>query len=227
MRIGFVSDLHLERYNALHIEHLQRKILSVDVDVMVIGGDTYTAKTQYLAERFYQPIREKFRTFIIKGNHDYYGGVWEDDFIEAGEFVGGCLWTNFDGDVNVENLATKYITDFRAIEGFTADKCKQIYYDHGKKIFESDAPIVVTHFPPSKKAITEKFHGDPLNGYFVNDMDEHIKYSNKKLWLCGHTHGIFEFEVGNCKVISNPLGYPGELYKSLIDYKVLIEEIDL
>jgi predicted phosphodiesterase len=227
MRIGFVSDLHLERLNRLSIDLFQRRILKTDADVIVIGGDTYTAKTQYLAEEFFEPIKEKFKTIIVKGNHDYYGGVWEDDFFEDGDFVGGCLWTNFGLRNDSEDLARKYITDFRVIEGFSTDKCKEIFYDHKKKIFKSPAKFVVTHFPPSNQAIQPKFFGDPLNPYFINDLEREIMSSNKKFWFCGHTHAKFDFMVGDCRVFSNPFGYLGELYESPVEYQVLVLDVDL
>lgn len=70
----------------------------------------------------------------------------------------------------------------------------------------------MTHFSPSRKSIEDRFRNDhAINPYFCNNMDERILDSDKKLWIHGHVHSRWEYMIGDCRVVANPLGYPGEI----------------
>lgn len=223
MKIAFASDIHLEFWKPVNLDWLADHITDNDADIIVDAGDTHPYKE--IREHFHGLIRKKKPLFSVLGNHDYYHSEWYDDFTETDQIVGGCLWSSFDNDPLVQLKARNRINDFRLIKGFDPDRVVQIHRSHKERIFASKAEIVVTHFPPTHGAVAEKFRGDPLNGYFVNRLDEEIMNSNKKLWLCGHTHNRFDYMVGNCRVVSNPLGYPGENMKKIEEYQPLILEI--
>jgi predicted phosphodiesterase len=48
-----------------------------------------------------------------------------------------------------------------------------------------------------------------MNGGYASDL-EHMMNPNIKLWLHGHTHTPFDYEVNGTRVVCNPRGYPGE-----------------
>ena len=70
--------------------------------------------------------------------------------------------------------------------------------------------VVVTHWPPTKAAIHPKFDGDILNPYFINDKEDLVRRIGAKLWISGHTHEAYDYEVGGTRCIGNPTGYAGE-----------------
>ena len=113
--------------------------------------------------------------------------------------------------------------DFNAIYGidrWETKKCKDVFYEELKFIFQSPSEIVVTHFPPSLQCVAEKFKGNLLNSYFCNNLDQMIMDSNKKLWICGHDHNRFDFVIGNCRIVENSIGYPNEL-KDQFEIKII------
>jgi Icc-related predicted phosphoesterase len=90
-------------------------------------------------------------------------------------------------------------------------------------ILASDLEVVLTHFPPTRDGNTlerYKANVDGLNSYFMNSFEEKIINSDKKLWVFGHIHSVWDYMVGNCRMVSNPLGYPNEIYQTIDDYEV-------
>jgi len=70
--------------------------------------------------------------------------------------------------------------------------------------------VVVTHHAPSLKSISDRFKTDKLNGAYASRLDEMIEKLKPDLWLHGHTHDSFDYEIGETKVVCNPAGYPHE-----------------
>lgn len=73
--------------------------------------------------------------------------------------------------------------------------------------------IVVTHFAPSTKSISEKYmssNNSVLNPTYASNLEEFIKSNPRiKLWVHGHMHDSFDYMIGQCRVICYPYGYYG------------------
>jgi hypothetical protein len=67
--------------------------------------------------------------------------------------------------------------------------------------------VVVSHFAPTRMSISPLFQSSPINSSFVSDLEDRIKGWQPALWLHGHTHGSFDYQVGNTRVICNARGY--------------------
>ena len=67
--------------------------------------------------------------------------------------------------------------------------------------------MVVSHFAPTRLSISPLFENSPINASFVSDLEDRIKDWQPALWLHGHTHGSFDYQVGKTRVICNPRGY--------------------
>ena len=74
--------------------------------------------------------------------------------------------------------------------------------------------VVVTHWPPTRGAMHPKFEGDRLNPYFYNDHEQLVREVGAQLWVSGHTHEAYDYEVGGTRCIGNPSGYTGEYRES-------------
>ena len=86
--------------------------------------------------------------------------------------------------------------------------------------------VVVTHWPPTKAAIHPKFAGDLLNSYFINDREDLVRAIGAKLWISGHTHEAYDYEVGPTRCIGNPTGYSVEYRQSGLFRPDKVVEID-
>jgi len=65
--------------------------------------------------------------------------------------------------------------------------------------------VVVTHHGPDPNSVHEKFKDDLLSAAFVNDLGDLLQGAD--LWVHGHVHDSFDYQIGRCRVIANPAGY--------------------
>lgn len=186
MRIGYISDLHVEFRKPDFIEMLTAYLNSFknEVDFLIIAGDIYSDSKR--RKRFLESLELPIKT--IMGNHDFFKTEVFDDFWGEDGIVGACLWTNFNNNPLSEYDAAKWIWDFKYIPNWTTAQCKFLHEKQLQAILDSPSEIVVTHFTPSKQSNTEKFLNDPHNDYFCNSLEGKILESNKKLWIHGHVH---------------------------------------
>jgi Icc-related predicted phosphoesterase len=72
--------------------------------------------------------------------------------------------------------------------------------------------IVLGHHAPSFHSVHEQYRNQGImNGAFCSNLDEFIMSQSKiKLWIHGHVHNEFDYMIEQCRIICNPLGYPGE-----------------
>lgn len=72
--------------------------------------------------------------------------------------------------------------------------------------------IVMTHHSVSPLSISDKYRHLPSNAAFVSDMSAWMhKPWSPKLWVHGHTHEAFDYQLGKTRVVVNPRAYPGEV----------------
>ncbi len=100
----------------------------------------------------------------------------------------------------------------------TPDDCEKFHKESKKyikfaynKIIEKNPNatiILMTHHPFTKKCESARYHGEPLNAAFISDEDKWLKqFPNIKYLHCGHVHQRFFTNLGDKKVICNPMGY--------------------
>ena len=72
-----------------------------------------------------------------------------------------------------------------------------------------DKVVVVSHHTPSQKSCHPMYaHDTMMNAAYHNNLDEFIESRpNIKVWIHGHTHNSFDYDIGGCKVLCNPRGY--------------------
>jgi len=86
--------------------------------------------------------------------------------------------------------------------------------------------VVVTHHGPSWQSVPDRFRTGQyasLNGAYVSDLDEDIIDADPDLWVHGHTHDSFAYEIGQTAVICNPRGYYGHELNPDFNPKLVIE----
>lgn len=68
--------------------------------------------------------------------------------------------------------------------------------------------VVVTHHLPSMQSVAPRYALSLLTAAFASRRDELVTQAD--LWVHGHTHDACDYELGGCRVVCNPRGYPGE-----------------
>jgi len=140
-------------------------------------------------------------------------------------FIGCTLWT----DLNKENPVTmysiqNYMNDYGIIKndqkGYrslqpidTLERHKQSLTFIKNNVSENrDQKIVlVTHMSPSRKSTNPRYKDDyHINGGYSSELDDFIIDNPQiKAWTHGHTHDIFDYVIGQTRILCNPRGYMG------------------
>jgi predicted phosphodiesterase len=84
----------------------------------------------------------------------------------------------------------------------------------------SGPTVVMTHHAPHRRSVAPRYRSDWVTPAFVSDLPESFfgcapmwVWGRRKvidapaLWVHGHTHNSFDYQVGGCRVVSNPRGY--------------------
>lgn len=71
--------------------------------------------------------------------------------------------------------------------------------------------VVVGHHTPSFQSMAAKYIDDDLmNGGYHSDLSDFIlDHPQIKLWTHGHTHELFDYTIGETRIVCNPRGYAG------------------
>lgn len=143
-------------------------------------------------------------------------------------FVGATLWT----DMNKEDPLTMHQMNFiMAYDGkisydtgpngqwsrFTSEKWVATHRKHRQYIdlIARQNPekriVVITHHVPLNTLCDPKYGCRMENGYYSSDLSNLILDNhNIILWGYGHTHYQNQFQLGECTLINNCVGYKSE-----------------
>ena len=71
--------------------------------------------------------------------------------------------------------------------------------------------VVIGHHTPSHQSCHPRYKHDAImNGGYHSDLSEFILDRPKiKLWTHGHTHEVFDYMIGETRIVCNPRGYAG------------------
>ena len=227
MKVKVLSDLHLE-FSMMDPGH---------GDVLVLAGDICVASNYEEYADFFDLCVENYnQVFYVLGNHEHYNGRWNEAFwilqdklpegitllnnksvyYQGVHFIGATMWTNFDNMNQLEmDEAGRYMNDYHAVEG---NEPANTLEEHlfSRDWFERAIPtlrgpvFVITHHAPSYQSVQGRYI-DSKHCY-ASDLERLImKNPNIVAWAHGHIHHSNDYQIGECRVISNPRGYvPGE-----------------
>ena len=232
MKIHILCDLHVEFGNFVPpVVGADVVVLAGDVHVKNRGlqwifDQKFEIPVLYVLgnHEFYH---DKFPGLIDKLKRDVKGTnihVLENDSVEIGghRFFGCTLWSDMElfGDPSVASFfAAESMNDYRLIRHSKAARGLQpsdTVSKHSEsvkkltKFLEAGDPersVVVTHHAPSIQSIANRYRKDHLSAAFASNMENFILEHQPRLWIHGHTHESFDYEIGKTRVVCNPRGY--------------------
>lgn len=143
-------------------------------------------------------------------------------------FIGATLWTDFclfgiHTKQQAMFEAERYMNDYKAIR--LRVEGGEVYYrklratDTGRfhakqrayiqsKIEEpfDGKTVVITHMAPSMRSVPERYLGDIVSAAYASDLE--LMARQVDVWIHGHTHDSWDYDIGKCRVVCNPCGYP-------------------
>jgi predicted phosphodiesterase len=224
-------------HNKVHewAQHLDDDVLVLAGDIAVGPMQVQLAieyfKRQGFPEIIYVPgnhelyhhSRADFETLKVHARRGGAHVLDANEVIKIGDvsFFGGTLWTSFkNGDHLVRATASRNINDFRVIAEWHVNDAQEEYQrqiEFIKTVYRQTEgkKVIVTHFLPAQACVAERYKTKGveflLNSYFANYLDDWIStLSEDTVWLFGHTHDSMDFKIGDCRLVSNPLGYARE-----------------
>lgn len=100
------------------------------------------------------------------------------------------------------------------------------YIKHIVQGMHDEKFVVVGHHSPCKKSTKPQYENDQiLNGAYSSDLSEFIlDHPQIKLWTHGHTHHVFDYNIGDTRILCNPRGYHGYEQQAK-DFKLLFVDV--
>lgn len=233
MKIQIASDLHLEFLEHRFPDY--RVVEPADADVLVIAGDIHrgTCAIATFADwpvpvvyvhgnheaygEEYAALVEKMRMASTGGNVHYLER--DETILDGVRFLGCCLWTDYllepaDQPIAMAE-AEQRLSDHRMIRTahgrFTAADALRLHQGSrawlDAKLDErfGGPTVVVTHHGPHPNSIHPRYAGMSLNAAFVSDLTPLVEKAD--LWIHGHVHDSFSYDISGTRVIANPRGY--------------------
>ena len=173
---------------------------------------------------------------MLADNHLYNVYILEKECreIDGWLFIGGTLWTDFNGaDLQTMQHASWGMNDYNGIKNTEAGHASGIWKlipehtlkDHyqmkdyiltvlaNRKAQEQydRRVVVVGHHAPSRLSTHPRYQHDTLmNGCYSTPLDQFIMdHPEIVLWTHGHTHEDFDYMIKSTRVVCNPRGYIG------------------
>jgi Icc-related predicted phosphoesterase len=171
---------------------------------------------------------------VLREETERYGNILfcDQDRVDLGDvtFLGVSLWTDFNNhDPFTLMSARDMMNDYRAI---TENPREGVYHKlrpqttlakHTSDLqwlrvqlsqLQDRKVVVCSHHAPSHSSIHYTYQQprySTMNGAFVSNLDGFIMdHLQIKLWTHGHVHNVFDYTIGDTRVVCNPRGYPGE-----------------
>ena len=153
--------------------------------------------------------------------------VLNDDQVTIGDvrFLGSILWTDFAlfGEADkffAIQAARQRMTDFSIIQNhgqrFTPQDAIQLHTASRDWLATMLAEpfdgmtVVVTHHAPSSQSVHPRYARDLLTPAFASNLENLMEGDRAALWVHGHMHESFDYEVYGTRVVCNPRGYAPE-----------------
>lgn len=235
MKIQYASDLHLEfRENQ---DYLRLNPLIPTGEILLLAGDICLfSQIDYFSD-FFDFLSDNFaQTYWIPGNHEYYRSDLSSrngHFTEAIrsnvhllnntsvihnniKLIFSTLWSEI-SDKNA--WAIQYsLNDFQVIRYGNKNLNTELYNQMHRESLnfikaetaqkDCEKLVVVTHHVPTFQHYPKEYQNSNINEAFATDLDHFIESSNIDYWIYGHHHrNNKDFTIGNCKLLTNQLGY--------------------
>lgn len=223
MKLWIFSDLHQD-HGRFDLEP------PADAEVAIAAGDIQN-------DDFLVALARKLPVIFVAGNHEFYGHdyasrlaalralpgvtVLDNDTATIGgvRFHGATLWTDYGHNPLAAEVARRGMNDHRYIK-WAKEPYQRFLPSHATKMHEASrrylaenvkpGDVVVTHHAPSERSVAARYAGQLLNHAYFSALDAEIEVWKPALWVHGHVHSRFDYQIGETRVLCNPHGYPGE-----------------
>lgn len=238
MRFALASDLHNEFFKTGEIPDLtvvdaDYLVLAGDIETTKSHDNDWLDKTaaNYKAVFYIPGNHEYYKTYF----NDYPILYFPDNVVTAGfgkensvfthlgdtllvgdgvSVLMGTMWSDL-SDPHASATAKNLMNDYRQIKygrdrhWFTPQDTTHEYNKFITRLKSVKPDVVISHHAPSLQSVNLDRYKDAgkINMAYYSNVD----MRGVKLWMHGHTHYPVDYVQYDCRVVSNPRGYPGEI----------------
>jgi len=231
LNIYLLSDLHLEcAFFMPPINTADVVVLAGDIGVGTQGlawaKDVFDVPVIYVCgnHEYHDPLWSiaEHKTWMLGVCEDSNVHLLDNDvvIINGVRFIGSTLWSDLTRApdalcCDIDHIIVDYGENKRP-SGLVhfSEAYGQSLFDHNSAWLKSELAkpfdgktVVVTHHAPSYGSLHGQYADNPWNPCFMSDL-EHLMGDSVDLWLHGHTHNNFDYQVNGTRVVCNPRGYP-------------------
>lgn len=230
MKLHILNDLHTE------FEDFDPSETNADVIVLAGDVGVGMEGLHWVEDRFpdksviYVPGNHEFYHHDIalidemKAQTPNHIHVLNDDqiVIDGVRYLGSVLWTDFAlfGEADkffAIKQARQQMTDFSIIQNtskrFTPEDAIKLHTASRDWLtamlnepFDGKT-VVVTHHAPSSRSVHQRYASSLLTPAFASNLEDLMDKDRVALWVHGHMHESFDYEVYGTRVVCNPRGY--------------------
>lgn len=209
---------------------------AVEADVLVLAGDIaqgtraiglfkdWPVPVVYLAgnHEFYGLEFEDTRAALRAAAAGTHVTFLDNEVADFGgvRFLGTTLWTDYRLELNRTQRQLMETAETRLNDHFQI-RCRPGKFTPQRALAEHELSrawlegelarpydgktVVISHHGPHRLSVHPRYAGEPLNACFVSDLSDLLRQAD--LWVHGHVHDSFDYNVLGCRVVANPAGY--------------------
>lgn len=232
MNVWYLSDLHLDTLSGSESTSRVGELLvgSRCNDWLIIAGDV--GRVSDIVDLLSKVSPCYSKVFFVFGNHDYYdiqpstktykkiikevkkktsalGNVFILDnkvvTVDGITIAGSTNWYSLEENYS-KAWWSSMSNDYTYVhpEGYLGSNLHSIEDTTFLESIKEDVDILITHIPP----IHFKNNYFEPNEAFIRPLSLMFK---PKYWVCGHQHFLEDSEYNGSRLLSNPMGYVGEV----------------
>ena len=247
MKLQILSDIHLE-FGKREFDFSEADVIILAGDIHV-GEKGWRWISQLEKDKpviyilgnheYYKNSYPKLLKKLRKNSQNSNIHILENESIifEDVTIHGATMWTDFGllGDSQIAEMEChKKMNDYSMIRldpGYSKLKPRDTHIIHNQsrkwlieslEKAETKKNIIVTHHAPSLKSIPEMYRKELLSSAFASNLENLILEYKPNLWIHGHLHDAFDYDIGDTRIICNPAGYPMEEMRGFRE-KLIIE----
>lgn len=230
MKIHILNDLHIE-FADFQIPETDADVIVLAGDIGVgLGGLDWLQTQKVHKPIIYVPGNHEYYEHDINLLSEMRDRAAENVYIlnenvvkiDNVRFLGCTLWTDFEflGETDkyfAIQHARKNMADFSVIKNngkvFTPEDSIAFHNQSRDWLkamlgeYFDGKTVVVTHHAPSSGSVHSRYTNNLLNPAFASNLEYLMDGSRVSLWLHGHMHDAFDYEVYGTRVVCNPRGY--------------------
>jgi Icc-related predicted phosphoesterase len=230
MKLHILNDLHIE------FEDFAQPVTDADIVVQAGDIGVGMEGLRWAEARFpdrpviYVPGNHEFYHHdlalmeVLKVQAPDHIHVLNDDqvIIDGVRFLGSILWTDFAlfGEADrffAMQQARQQMTDFSIIQNgsqrFTPEDAIRLHTTSRNWLAAMLAEpfdgktVVVTHHAPSSQSVHPRYANNLLTPAFASNLENLMDGNRAPLWIHGHMHESYDYEIYGARVVCNPRGY--------------------